>query len=357
MKILLLLAGAPEAESLEWGEDGLVPDFQLPVRRFLGDEDIEATLAAASYPLAKWRDVPLKQHSETGVTAALPPPREATGFASFHEDGDDEHLQFLEYSLAVLQNLDSSQIEPPDATVLEESTYVTMGSFGTLHSTESSLDMSSDSLISYLSGDHEQQVVKFSGQITDLQRIPNARHLKQIQPQTMTINVLASVISVQPTRTVQLRKRSGEMDIVELLLGDETKAGFTTTFWFIPAESQAVRPTSSNTRQNELREMLGNLRPGDILLLTHIALAEFNSNVFGQSLSRRSTRNNTTVTVLLDKVTGLSVPMLAKLKRVRGWAESFVGHGRKHAASPSREIGRDKKQRVGAVLPPDTQYE
>lgn len=357
VKNVLLLAGAPSSESLEWADNGLATVFQSPARRFMGDDTNQLVLTVASYPLAKWRDVPLMQHRETGVAAAPPSPRESTGFMCFQEDGDDEHLHFLEYSLAVLQNLESSQIRPPDAPALEESTYVTMGSFGTLQSTGSSLRTSSNSLVSFFSENLEQQMVNFTGRVTDLKHVPNARHLKQIHPQTMTINVLASVISVQPTRTVQLRKRSGEMEIVELLLGDESKAGFITTFWLPPPESQAGGCPANKAGQNGIREMLDNLRPGDVLLLTHVALAEFNSNVFGQSLSRYTTRNHTTVTVLSESVTGLSSPLHAKLKRVREWAGSFVGQSTKRAASPTGAVEGSKKQRPGTLLPPDTQYD
>lgn len=362
-KNLLFLTGAPAAESLEWDEIGLAVDFQSTLRRFMGDDKDKSAkldLAIASIPLAKWRDVPLKQKQETAATTK-PSPKEAAQFRSFQDGGEDEHLNFLEYSLAVLQNLDSSQIGPSDDniddTVLEESTYVTAGSLSTVTSSETHFQTSSGSVASYTSGNLEQQVVNFSGQVTDLQRIPNARHLRAIHPQTMTVNILASVIAVQPARTVRLRKRQGEMDIIEVLLGDETKAGFTTTFWLVPVESQAGRPPASNARQNGLREMLEHLRLGDVLLLTHIALAEFNSNVFGQSLSRRTTRNNTTVTVLADGVSGLSAPLLAKLKRVKHWAGNFVGQGTKHALSQSRVEGTGDRQLARPVLPPDTQYE
>lgn len=356
---MLFLAGAPTTESLDWSEIGLAPGFQSSTRRFMGEpkhDSSELSSTTASFLMAKWRDLPLKQHKQNVATTAQPAPREATRFASFDGDGEDEHLQFLEHSLAILQNLDSSQIGPLDDTTMEESTYVSAGSFSAIPSTESQFETSSGSLSSHSSGNPGHQVVNFAGQLTDLQHIPNARHLKAIHPQTMTINVLASVISVQPARTVRLRKRTGEMDIIEVMLGDETKAGFVTTFWLAPVESQGQRPPASNARQNVLREMLENLRSGDTVLLTHIALAEFNSNVFGQSLKRRTTRNNTTVTVLRDGVTGPSAPVLAKLKRVKQWADNFVGHGTKRHASPGPLVGGRKMHRPGSLLPPDTQY-
>lgn len=359
VKNVLFLAGAPAAESLGWGENGLTTGFLHPVLRFMGEDrivDTQVALTSASCPLAKWREIPLKRQKETTTTWATRSPQEAAKFVSFKDDDEEEHLNFLEHSLAVLQNLDSSQIGPPDDTTIEESTYITLGSFETSLSIDPSVQTSSASLTTFSSEDPEQQVVNFDGPVMDLKRIPNARQLRAIHPQTMTVNVLASVISVQPTRTVRLRKRNGEMDIVEVLLGDETRAGFTTTFWLVPLESQTARPPASNARQHELREMLDHLRAGDVLLLTHVALSEFNNNVFGQTLSRRTTRNNTTVTILSDGVVGLSGPLLAKAKRVRDWTGKFVGRSTKRAA-PTNEVENErKKQRSDTELPPDTQY-
>jgi hypothetical protein len=77
VKNVLFLAGAPDAELLEWDESGLSRDFNSPARRFLGDEKIDSTqlaLTAASYPLAKWRDVSLKQNKDTALFGSCPSP-------------------------------------------------------------------------------------------------------------------------------------------------------------------------------------------------------------------------------------------------------------------------------------------
>ena len=349
-KRVVFLTGAPTAASLTWAHSsGLGPRF----RRYLGtaDRDDEVflhtqTQETATHPLAKWRHIPLKDEVERNER---PPSREAPQFLSFEDELEDqpsqEHMKFLEHSLAVLQNLDSSQIAIPDQTTYDETTFVSDLSFNSTLLQTNSYGGSFSTTAS--TGEPSQQIVNFTGQITDLRKIPTARHLESIHPQTMTINILASVISIRPTRTVKLRKRAGEMDIVEVLVGDETRAGFNISFWLAPTDSQ--RPDLTNS----MRDMLSSLRSGDVLLITHIALGEFKGNVYGQSLSKRITRNNTSIIKLSGETIGLPAQTMAKLKRVIAWTGDFVGRPAKRPAGASFEEVTNGKRR--AILPPDTQ--
>ncbi|KXT08823.1 hypothetical protein AC579_1892 [Pseudocercospora musae] len=353
---VIFLTGAPYASTLSWNENDLPSHFNLRHRRFLQAEDEDQTtqdsLALATQSLARWREIEIDgQYQPPDEARGREAGPEATQFVPFQDDSnnqDAEHRDFLERSLFALQNLDSSQIAVPEDTVYDETTYVNGASFNTTLSTELSYQTATSSA----SENSEQQVVTFNGPVTDLRRIPNARHLESIHPQTMTINILAGVIAVQPTRTVQLRKRTGEMDIIEVVVGDDTKAGFTISFWLPPVDSQAHRSCAS---KSQLRDVLQGLRSGDIVLVTHIALGEFKNNVFGQSLSKRITRNNTAIVVLSSNVTGFSPPLMAKLSRVREWSSHFVGRkDLKRAAPPDIDLGVVKK-RAKHVLPPDTQ--
>ncbi|KAK4502665.1 hypothetical protein PRZ48_006091 [Zasmidium cellare] len=353
---VVFLAGAPEADSLTWEDSQLSPYFTAPIRRFLGDaatqdETTQASTIPASHPLAKWRAVDTPGHERPGEGATKPKTRaERTQFLSFHDSADSEHEDFLEYSLAVLQDLESSQIDDAEATFLDETNVLPSTSFSTTVSTEYSL-RSEASMSAALPS---QQVVSFSGPITDLRRVPNARHLQSIHPQTMTINVLAGVISIQAPRTVHVRRSGAEMDIVEVLLGDDTRAGFSISFWLAPVDSQ--RPFQSFNKDG-LRGKLSDLRIGDVVLVTQIALSEFRGNVYGQSLSRRITRNNTSLTVLSDHVGGLSGSNATKLEKVRNWSRNFVGKG--HQPQESPELPRSstsKRRRSEMELPPDTQF-
>ncbi|EME84120.1 uncharacterized protein MYCFIDRAFT_214622 [Pseudocercospora fijiensis CIRAD86] len=354
---VIFLTGAPPASTLSWNEHELPSHFNFRHRRFLqADEQGETTqdsLALATQSLAKWRELEIHgQHHASDNAKEREVEPEATQFLSLHHDDSNndnaEHTDFLERSLYALQNLASSQIAVPEDTVYDETTFVTGASSNTTLSTELSYQTSTSSA----SDNIEQQVVNFNGPITDLKRIPNARYLESIHPQTMTINVLVGVIAVQPTRTVQLRKRTGEMDIVEVVVGDDTKAGFNISFWLPPMDSQTHRSRVTNY---QLRDVLQGLRSGDIILVTHIALGEFKNNVFGQSLSKRITRNNTSIVLLSSNVTGLPPPLVAKLNRVRDWSSHFVGKkDLKRASSPDITLGVVSKK-AKRMLPPDTQ--
>ncbi|GIZ45271.1 hypothetical protein CKM354_000844600 [Cercospora kikuchii] len=359
---VIFLAGAPDSSAIDWSqwlERNNDDTICLRIRRYLGianrgDDNSLYTLtqATASRPIAKWRHVPLNEDAEFEKQP------EATQFLSFNNaskgQSDQEHVQFLEYSLAALQNLDSSQIasEPLDYSTHDETTFVSDLSFNSdittsLPTTASTSTNASD--------EHQQQIVNFAGYITDLKRVPTARHLDSIHPQTMTINILASVISIQTRRTVRLRKRAAEMDIVEVLVGDETRAGFNISFWLPPADSQRSNAPSRFEERFSLKAILDEMRIGDLLLISNIALGTFRSNVYGQSLSKRITRNNTSILKLSKDIVGLSAPSMAKLARVRDWSSNFVGNktGTKRVASPdSTQFGHRKRN---SLLPPDTQ--
>ncbi|CAK1364693.1 uncharacterized protein RHO25_009572 [Cercospora beticola] len=359
---VIFLAGAPDSSAIDWSKWSEQDDDHaicLRIRRYLGLANREddnslytKTQATASHPIAKWRHVPLNEDAEPEKQP------EATQFLSFNnasrEQPDQEHVKFLEYSLAALQNLDSSQIAsaPLDYSTYDETTFVSALSFNSDVTTSlpTTASISTDA-----SDEHQQQIVNFAGYITDLKRIPTARHLDSIHPQTMTINVLASVISTQPPRTVRLRKRAAEMDIVEVLVGDETRAGFNISFWLPPTDSQRSNAPSRSEDRSSLKAVLDEVRIGDLLMISNIALGTFRSNVYGQSLSKRITRNNTSIVKLSKDIVGLSAPTMAKLGRVRDWSSNFVGNkaGVKRAASPdSTHLGHRKRS---SLLPPDTQ--
>lgn len=353
---MIFLAGVPESEALDWDDESQLTEyFTAPVRRFLGDAvdqdettQVTATIAA-SHPLAKWREVEMLGQDGPAQGPSKSKPRlEKAQFLSFQDSPEDEHENFLEYSLALLQELESSQIDDGDSTFLDDTTVLPSTSFSTTASTELSVQNSDESM-----GVPSQQVVTFRGTIMDLKRIPNARHLQMMHPQTMTINILASVISIQPPRTVRVRRTGAEMDIVEVLLGDDTRAGFSISFWLTPVDS--LRPFQPYAQGN-LRGKLNELRIGDVVVVTHIALSQFRGNVYGQSLSRRMTVN-TSLTVLSNHVGGLSGPNAAKLERVRTWSKNFTGKRPTAEDSPDLLRSSTSKRRHSQVeLPPDTQF-
>ena len=353
----VLLTGAPDAQDLIWDEGRLLPSFDAHFDRILDGrpkaaaESSEASsILTPTGPTSKWRALELGNGRNSGEgrsSTTLP----QTQFLSFGESGADEereHLDFLEHSVAAFDDLASSQILPRDAgpedVSAADTTVDFTTSFTTSSATESSFsatDASLHSPVVPLSG------VNTLGSITNLKQTPAADYISRILPQTMTVNLLVGIITTSPPRTVHLRKSNAEMDIIELVVGDETRAGFTISFWLVPEDSQ-------HKPADDLREVLRRLRAGDVLLLQNVALSCFRNSVYGQSLSKRITRNSTLVTVMNDQSdVGLQPHLRAKLARVQHWTGDFVGVSRKVTSFE----GTDDRREVKGLeaLPPDTQ--
>lgn len=143
------------------------------------------------------------------------------------------------------------------------------------------------------------------------------------------------------------------MDIQDLLVGDETRAGFSVSFWLPPADSQQSRITKNES--DDLRNSLQSLRPGDVVLVRNVALSVWRGAVYGQSLGRRWARNSTSVHGIEDDAGAMerALPFggMGKLARVRDWRDDFVGR------RPVRQRGNKGKGVTAGDgdLPPDTQ--
>lgn len=349
MSNCIFLTGAPEADGLTWADGDLLSTLESPIRRFLGHNVAPAStrIETSTFAMPRWRDVSMTD-SHHGHRLDVPASNERpqTQFLSFDEDDVNAHdrLRFLEQSLARLDDMDSSQIAP----VAEDTTFLSTGSFNSsFESTSYPTSYGSLSAASQATQSAAATLppVHCAASITDIRRIPSADHLLRIAPQTVTVNLLAGVISVSPSRTVRLRKRNGEMNIVELLVGDETRAGFSISFWLAPADSQ-------RRDLDDMRNALRQLRSGDVVLLQNIALSAFNKCVYGQSLSKRFARNSTSLVVLAQSQ-GLFGPLQGKYDRVLQWSCDFVGRDPPRAAtSTTKQKGKQTRQEE---LPPDTQ--
>ncbi|KAK4545931.1 hypothetical protein LTR36_002495 [Oleoguttula mirabilis] len=364
----IFLTGAPEADALTWDRTAFLSAFESPIKRFLGAElPASTSLEPSTYTLPKWRAVVMdsKDRADTDPTddAERPPQTQFLSFEDAATPGRDR-LHFLEQSLARLDDMASSQIAP----VADDTTFISAGTFTTsFDSTSYPTSYASFSTASPTQADpapmaahqqqQQQQPVHFPGAITDIKRIPSAAHLVHIAPQTITVNLLAAIISIAPPRTVRLRKRpNAEMDILELLVGDETRAGFSVSFWLAPAASQQQQRNLKDA--DDMRHTLRQLRAGDVVLLQNIALSAFNACVYGQSLSKRFARNSTRVAVL-EAPTQAQVQ--GKWERVRQWGDAFVGReGRARGGSLAGGGSSGETKRSGVrvrreELPPDTQ--
>ncbi|KAE9962755.1 hypothetical protein BLS_010056 [Venturia inaequalis] len=185
--------------------------------------------------------------------------------------------------------------------------------------------------------------------IIDLKRLPNATYINQIAPQTITVNLIAAVVSSAPPRNIKLRQTNRKIDLVEMIVADETRAGFQISFW-LPVDPE---------KKDATRKTLKELKPKDLILLKNVALHVWNGTVFGQSLRKGWAKTETTInTWARNGVLEVQVPdkteshEAAKLQRVFHYAEQFL------SARPVRamknEVDKGKKSIFDDELPPET---
>lgn len=272
---------------------------------------------------------------------------------------EDGASQFYEHSLALHNDLPSSQIAPAPSgdKSADESCYST--SFNTTQFT-STLDQ--DSII----GTTSKNPIPNAGQITNLDRLPNENYLKSISPQTMSVSIVCGIISISPPRTINTRHGS-TVEIVEMLVGDDHKSGFGINFWL-----PSIKAPSA------LRTALTDLRPQDIILVRNMALSSFKGKVYGQSLRKEMTKVDLLLRNRIDRTDRAGCysrkdfvgeeaemhPQVLKTKRVRDWVLRFVGGGTRAAVVRDGCNGMGKKglkrrAEVAGIgigdMPPDTQ--
>lgn len=158
-----------------------------------------------------------------------------------------------------------------------------------------------------------------------LSSLPTPSHLHAIHPQTMTVDLIVGIISASSLRIVTVRRTGRQVGVLELLVGDETRAGFGVTFWVDVTQEESQGQQSHVTVReikDELCEMLEALRKGDVVLLRNVALSEFQKVVRGNSLGR--TRRG-------GGGRGGNATSVALLWRA-GWMRDVIGDGQGDAA-------------------------
>lgn len=210
--------------------------------------------------------------------------------------------------------------------------------------------------------------------LSDLEDIPNAHYLSSIEPQTMTVNLIVGIISIAPTRTVMTGQRYGKpraTELVEMIVGDDTKTGFSITMW-LPREMRVNWKDGAHAApegsRSVLRRSLRFMRPRDVVLLQNVALSSFQGKVHGQSLKGDVTKIDLLFRKKVDdddlsgiySVSNLRTatgkdPQVLKVKKVRDWMTEFVGdRGSPPASKGRRRRGLDGRLGYG-FLPDDTQ--
>ncbi|KAK3384440.1 hypothetical protein B0T24DRAFT_85414 [Lasiosphaeria ovina] len=262
--------------------------------------------------------------------------------------------QFYEHSMAIHelneQRLASSQFS------------ITGGSFADSQTAPTSSFTHANDTTSFLGADgsgngaeampvREPLSFRGSSHLSDLKDIPSAAYLVKILPQTMSCNLIVGIISISQPRMVKTRWGSIKY-LVEVLVGDETRAGFAITFWL----------TSDTVAQS----LLAGLRPLDVVLLQNVALNVFTNQVYGSSLRKDLTKAHLLYRAKLDSqdVQGHYGPsdltsgkpahlQLDKTRLVRDWVLRFVGDSRNHQTvdGGSNNTSASKASKTGPTRP------
>ncbi|EPE33029.1 hypothetical protein GLAREA_06041 [Glarea lozoyensis ATCC 20868] len=367
----LLFVGAPESKALKWDEEELYDTFSEPFNRYIdGSEhtnNVLLPLTSTSFSgiaIPQWRSLTLERgHLTTGMSQDhgwQPEYRGASFFTvsdinSFVEEytqktsfGDhqssvesvDQILsQFYEESYARHEEIASSQLRAASDTTNSSVSQADTTSFNSIESYNDSQPT------------HPKDIPK-SGPLSSLQEFPNARYLNAIHPQVFTVNLVVGIISVPSPRSIRTR-RGMNVELIETLVGDDTKSGFGINFWL-----------SSKNDDNGLRASIESLRPQDVVLMRNVALSSFRDKVYGYSLRKgltkvyllhrsrvdRKDHGGCYSTSDLRRATGgMDNAQIMKAKIVREWVLRFVG------GTNSRPSRHQQASSHHETLPPDTQ--
>lgn len=192
--------------------------------------------------------------------------------------------------------------------------------------------------------------IQLPSPIIDLRKLPNAAYINRIAPQTITVNLIAAVVNSAPPRNINLKQTNRKMDLVEMVVADETRTGFQISFWL------HVDPEKRDPTRKALKE----LKPKDLVLLKNVALHVWNGTVFGQSLRKGWARTETTIATLarngvwdIQRSEEITSAEEGKLQRVFDYAKQFL------LARPVNEwdceLGGESTATFDLELPPETQ--
>ena len=358
---MIFLTGAPLPSSLGWTEEELCAPLQPG---FIGRVPLGPTgISTADDKAPSWRFLPLEEpHLPTGLTQLS---REhvssdeygyingETSFLSTSElsfistdpdgypsersqvsdsDKEDVFTQYYEHSFALHENIPSSQIVGAES--LDESFTTEPEDFSIASPASSQSHPDAQLTRSKLTSSH----------LSDLKDMPNAAYLRSITPQTMTVNLVVGIISISQPRTIKPRKGGRSIELVEMLVGDDTKAGFGINIW-LPPPQEITHPARQDV--DILRTQTSQLRPQDVILAKTVALSSFRGQVYGQSLRRGMTALDLLYRNVVDGDDAPGIfcapeleqgvvnePQVRKVRDVRDWVIRFVGTAA--GALPSR---------------------
>lgn len=401
----IILAGAPEANNLDWSEKSLLPAQHIenaasrPSSPANSDSD---TLSMTKAEIPKWRKLEMQRLNMRPILPKLDiesPPKDVemgapAEFLETNELVSQDLLQepagsdvsaedsrpsqdstsrecepetqdladFYDHSFSIHEAIPSSQMELHQSVTPGTPVY------------ESSEEMFPEQpttpggIIRTSSQRRLSQAPKPKS-LTNLSDIPGAAYLNSIQPQTKTVNLICGIISIAPSRIVTTGARWGkpkQVELVELLVGDDTKTGFSITMW-LPREMRVNWKDGAQEKpegsRSILRRSLKAVQLRDVVLIQNVALSSFRGKVHGQSLRGDVTKIDTLfrkkvgdeeqvgcyTAQNLRMATGKDQQIL-KVKRVRDWMVDFIGEAPDAGAG-----GKKRGKRARLLMPRDTQ--
>ena len=366
---VIFLTGAPLPSSLRWDKVDLSGEHhQCPFG------------TASDNLLLSWRSLPLEvPHLPTGLTQASREnvfPKSAAAensilstdacSSSFQTDFDQSQdfilsssermeilSQYYEHSFAVHEDIPSSQIIGT-ASFSDDSFTTDYGN--SFIESSMATNFGPEALLA--------RSRLASGLLSNIIDMPDAAYLRSITPQTMTVNLVMGIISIAQPRVVKTRRDGKCVELVEMLVGDETRAGFGINFW-LPSQQEQKH---SGPRDNNFRLQIEQLRPRDIILAKNVALNSFRAKVYGQSLRRGITTLDLIYRDTVDEDDhqgayiardledqGIGDPGILKVAKVKDWVTHFVGANLRPLAMGKKSKSYSKKCRDLEALPCDTQ--
>lgn len=374
---LIFLTGAPLSRSLRWDDEFLSVSLQDP---FSDSPKSLHSIPESTSTGPVWRGLSMEEnviHAElTSPVSASNPVDESdcdrdsaiflnashlsqVSIGSFSDPSQSAHSS----QLNVEQEEDISQFYEESYAIHEEVSSSDVTGHGASNDTpcdESFGDILDQVDVDYPLLDTKANIVKarlMASLPRNLNNLPTAAYLQSITPQTVTINVVVGIISILPPREITTRRGGRrKVHLVEMMVGDDTRAGFAINIWldhFLNINQSATTTTAAaanNSETQSLATTVTNLRPRDIVLIRNAALNSFQGKVYGQSLRRKGM---TTIDLLHRSIVGSTdstdtygafsaqelreipfpsssssssgVSPLTKLKRVRQWVMDFVG--------------------------------
>lgn len=342
----IFLVGSPLAANLDWNTDELL---NKPIPPFYENTESPEQELSLDQPPVRWRVLRSPSVDKLGDNYDSSQRYEDPAFFISHQlavaadapaegHSEDSIHKFYDHSFAIHE---TSEVAGSDVYVADSTQESSLGEDSMLASF-TGLDKSDTP--------RSPRILHIPGPLSNLQDLPTARYIQSIAPQTMTVNMIVGVLAVHPPRRIVTRQWKTELDLVELVVGDETRAGFGVNFWLKPDKPTAAK----NNESDRLGRSLASLRPRDIVLLRTVGLSTFQDRVYGQSLRRGMTtvellhRQPVDVTDAVGFYQGRmqegssqdDQPVL-KARRVRNWMLRFVTD----SVGMSHPCG----------LPPDTQ--